>query len=145
MTMSTLAMTFWRESIRSSLAACAPALLILLSPATGFAQPTERQPATDSVIAWGARVYRGSANCVACHGPTGRGTADGPSLADGTWLKGRGTYEELIQQVVHGVPRRESVTGKPMPMRGWAGATDDEIRAVAAYVWSISRPAARTP
>lgn len=143
--MTTVTIIHRSGPIRSSLAAGATALLVLLNPVTGHAQGAEPQPAPDSVIARGARVYRGSASCVACHGPTGRGTADGPSLADGIWIKGRGTYQELIQQVVHGAPRRESATGKPMPMRGWAGATDDEIRAVAAYVWSLSRAPVKSP
>jgi mono/diheme cytochrome c family protein len=43
-----------------------------------------------------------------------------------------------VEQVMHGVPRNESRTDTPMPMRGWTGLDDDEVRAVAAYVWTLS-------
>ena len=87
-------------------------------------------------VARGRAVFL--ANCVACHGVDGRGTVDGPSLADSLWLRGRGTYEEILQRVTHGVARRESATGRPMPMRGWSPVSDDEVRAVAAYVWWLA-------
>jgi len=116
-------------------------------PRTTLAQQAPTRPAevTDSAVARGAQVFRGSANCVACHGARGEGTTDGPSLADGVWLRGRGTYRELLEQVVHGTSRKESATGVPMPMRGWSGINDDDVRAVAAFVWALSRGAAPAP
>lgn len=89
---------------------------------------------TDAAVTRGREVYFGLASCVACHGESGQGTAEGPSLIDGEWLRGSGTYEEILAQVLHGTPRRESKTGNPMPMRGWIPASDADVRAVAAYV-----------
>jgi mono/diheme cytochrome c family protein len=42
--------------------------------------------------------------------------------------------------VKHGVPADKSYTGEAMPMRGWTPMNDDDVKAVAAYVWSISHP-----
>lgn len=112
--------------------------------ATGLpAQATPRdRPAgvTDSAIQWGRALYRGPANCSACHGRQGRGTAYGPDLADAIWWHGPGSYEWLVREVAHGIPEQLTVTGQPMPARGEAPMNPDDVRAVAAYVWSISHP-----
>jgi mono/diheme cytochrome c family protein len=42
--------------------------------------------------------------------------------------------------VKHGVPADKSFTGEAMPMRGWTTMNDEDVKAVAAYVWSISHP-----
>ncbi len=111
---------------------------------TAEAQVTERPAAvTDSAVVRGEEVFSGTANCVACHGEVGEGTAEGPSLIDDEWLRGSGTYEQILDQVLHGTPRRESKTGRPMPMRGWIPASDADVRAVAAYVWMLSHRSQR--
>ena len=92
---------------------------------------------TDSAIAVGRALFRGAANCSVCHGEDGRGSEVGPDLTDRTWLHGDGSYGMISKLVLHGLTRYESTDGQPMPMRGWAPIDDDEIRAVAAYVWSI--------
>lgn len=95
---------------------------------------------TDSAIAWGKALFEGSANCSRCHGAGGRGTEYGPDLADAIWWHGPGSYEWLVREVTHGIPENLTVTGEPMPARGWAPMHDADVRAVAAYVWSISHP-----
>jgi mono/diheme cytochrome c family protein len=37
-------------------------------------------------------------------------------------------------------PPDKSFTGEAMPMRGWTTMNDEDVKAVAAYVWSISHP-----
>jgi mono/diheme cytochrome c family protein len=110
----------------------------------GMALPAtaqQRPPGvTDSAIVWGKALFHGSANCSACHGEGGRGTEFGPNITGALWLHGPGTYESLIAQVKHGVPASRSATGEAMPMRGWTTMSDDDVKAVAAYVWSISHP-----
>jgi mono/diheme cytochrome c family protein len=117
-----------------ALAACA-------APAGAQVNP---QPApagvTDSSIAWGKTLFHGSANCAACHGNDARGTDEGPALTGALWLHGPGTYEWLVEQIKAGIPAHHTMTGKPMPMRGWSNMPDDDVRAVAAYVWSITHP-----
>jgi mono/diheme cytochrome c family protein len=117
-------------------------VLMAASAAPGAAaQGAPRPPGvTDSTIAWGWRLFHGSANCAACHGEDGQGTRDGPALTGALWLHGPGTYQWLIEQIKLGIPAHEAWTRKPMPMRGWTNMPDGDVRAVAAYVWSITHP-----
>ena len=57
---------------------------------------------TDSSIAWGRKLFHGSANCAACHGVEGRGTDEGPALTGALWFHGPGTYEWLVEQIKQG-------------------------------------------
>jgi mono/diheme cytochrome c family protein len=41
---------------------------------------------------------------------------------------------------LHGVPASASMSGEAMPIRGWEPMNDEEVQAVAAYVWSITHP-----
>jgi len=114
-------------------------LLVATIPAAAQVSPLTRpEGVTDSSIAWGKQLFHGSANCAACHGQEARGTDDGPALTGALWLHGPGTYEWLVEQIERGIPAHRTWTGKPMPMRGWANMPDDDVRAVAAYVWVIT-------
>ncbi len=119
-------------------------LSLILVIAIAAAAVAQDRPAgvTDSIIERGSMVYHGPAKCSSCHGPRGEGSELGPSLRDDEWIRGAGSYEEILERVVHGVPRSETETGEPMPMRGVSELSDSDVRAVAAYVWSISH---RTP
>ena len=117
-------------------------VLIAAGAAPGAAAQAVPRPAgvTDSSIAWGRHLFHGSANCAACHGDDAEGTRDGPALTGALWLHGPGTYEWLVEQIKLGIPAHETWTRKPMPMRGWTNMPDEDVRAVAAYVWSITHP-----
>jgi mono/diheme cytochrome c family protein len=119
---------------------CLPIALAALPAHAQVPVPARPPGVTDSAIAWGKALFHGSANCSACHGTGGRGSEYGPALTGALWLHGPGTYEWLIAQVKHGVPASRSATGEPMPMRGWSQMNDEDVKAVAAYVWSISHP-----
>jgi mono/diheme cytochrome c family protein len=95
---------------------------------------------SDSAVARGREVFHGSANCSACHGVEGAGTDEGPPLTGALWLHGPGTYEWLAEQIRLGIPAHHTLSGHAMPMRGWSMMSDDDVRAVAAYVWSITHP-----
>jgi mono/diheme cytochrome c family protein len=114
-----------------------------LSGARAQEKPPEAAPPeiTDSLILAGKQVYwGGGSDCVSCHGLNGRGTDRAPSLSDDEWIHGDGSYPEIVKLVTHGVSAEESETGKEMPSRGLAHtASDDDIRALAAYVWSLSK------
>ena len=86
----------------------------------------------------GRTLYR--ASCVMCHGEGGRGTQLGPSLVDSEWSRGSGTFEEVIQVVTEGAPATEQFR-VPMPPKGNGTFTDEQVRAVSAYTFSLSRPA----
>jgi mono/diheme cytochrome c family protein len=104
------------------------------------AQKTDSLPAgvTAAVIADGQKIYGGAGLCAACHGPQARGINGlGPNLTDAEWLHSDGTYEALVAQITAGVPAARSKSGVAMPPKGGAALTDAQIRAVAAYVWSL--------
>lgn len=91
---------------------------------------------TAAMIEEGGRLFKGAALCAACHGVNATGGV-GPSLADTAWLHSKGTYEEIVRQVTTGVPQAQAKSGVMMPPRGGSAITDAQIRAVAAYVWSL--------
>lgn len=78
-------------------------------------------------------------NCAACHGPEGGGGPGFPSLIDAAWLWG-GTDTDVLETIRVGVnaPHPETRVSQ-MPAFGRDGVlTRDEIRAVEAYVLSLS-------
>ena len=94
---------------------------------------------TDAMVEEGRQVYAGVGICAACHGPDGGG-AIGPNLTDAEWLIGEGEYEQLVTQILEGVSAADATfrRGAIMPPKGGAAITEDQVRAVAAYVWTLS-------
>ncbi|RWO03632.1 MAG: cytochrome-c oxidase, cbb3-type subunit III [Mesorhizobium sp.] len=80
-------------------------------------------------------------NCAACHGRDGKGGANYPDLTDDDWLWGGGP--ELIEQTMRvGINTRhpESRIGQ-MPAFGRDEMLDrEQVRTVAAYVYSLTHP-----
>lgn len=110
---------------------------LLASPA--MAQAGDSLPAgvTTAMVSEGAAVFRGPGMCMVCHGQDGKGSI-GPNLTDASWLHSKGTYEEIVRQVTTGVTAKESTTGVPMPPKGGSSISEAQVKAVAAYVWSLS-------
>ena len=94
---------------------------------------------TDSSIAFGRRLYAGKGECAKCHGDAGEGTAEGAALNTGPWKVGSGSYQGIMRVVRHSGIGARGRDGDPLPMRGPTLLSQDEVRAVAGYVWSISR------
>jgi mono/diheme cytochrome c family protein len=92
---------------------------------------------TPELIAQGDKVFHGPGNCYACHGSNAQGSV-GPNLTDAEWIHSKGSYEEIVAQVIKGVPKEESKSGIVMPPRGGSTISDDDVKAVAAYVYSLS-------
>lgn len=137
-------------------AALIPAVALLAIyatvPATAQSKPetsaTPEAPAKDNdaapasgvtpeLIAQGDKVYHGAGNCYACHGTNAQG-AVGPNLTDAEWIHSKGTLDDIAAQVTNGVPKEKAKSGIPMPPKGGGTLSDDDIRAVAAYVYSLS-------
>lgn len=93
---------------------------------------------TPATIAQGKKLFSGEGLCFSCHGPEAKGLV-GPDLTDGTWLIGKGTFDEIVARIVEGVPAGKSKSGVVMPPKGGVKLKDEQVRAVAAYVWSLSR------
>ena len=85
-------------------------------------------------------------NCAACHGRDARGRANYPDLTDGDWIWGSGP--EAIEQTMRvgvNTEHPESRVGQ-MPAFGRDGMLErDQVRAVAAYVYSLTHPEFSTP
>ena len=109
--------------------------LALLDPRSAAAQAPPK--ATPAQIALGDSVYHGKGNCYACHGATAEGSV-GPNLKDAEWLHHDGSMDALVKQITVGITKEASKSGIPMPAKGGATITDDEVKAVAAYVYSRS-------
>lgn len=52
-------------------------------------------------------------------------------------MQNDGSYEGIVETVMNGVSGEESSSGTPMPPKGGSGITDEQVRAVAAYVYSL--------
>ena len=92
---------------------------------------------TPELIAQGDKIFHGPGNCYACHGSNAQGSV-GPNLTDAEWIHSKGTYEDIVAQVMKGVPKEESKSGIVMPPKGGSTISDDDVKAVAAYVYSLS-------
>ena len=84
----------------------------------------------------GQQIFTGTGNCYTCHGPDGKGTALAPNLTDAEWINVGGTFAEIQTVVKTGVATPKSHPA-PMPAMGGAALSDDQVRQVAAYVWSL--------
>lgn len=117
-------------------------VLALLAPAPAVAQAAADVPSrlelADSSLALGKRLYDGAGNCAFCHGAAGGGTSRGSDLTDNVWRHGDGGYLSIVEQIVHGVGHPTGGPVLPMPSRGMGSLTYPQVRAVAAYVWSLS-------
>ena len=126
---------------RLAVLAAAGALVIGAAPATAQQKQTPPADVTEASIAKGKEIFGGTGMCYACHGSEAKG-AVGPNLTDDEWIHSKGTYEEIVKQVLHGVTAEESKSKVPMPPKGGSSISDEDVKAVSAYVWSLSRKAA---
>jgi len=93
---------------------------------------------SSALIAQGDAVFHGPGNCYACHGSKGEGLV-GPNLTDSEWIHSKGTLEEIEAQIIHGIPKEKSKSGIPMPPKGGSTISDEDAKACAAYVHSLSQ------
>ena len=120
------------------------------SDAAPAAEPAATEPAaaapmtmelpagvTQAMIAEGKTIFEGAGLCLACHGLDAKGTPLAPNLTDEEWLNISGRiYEEIVANIMNGVPQPKQHTS-PMPAKGGSAITDEQVRAVGAYVWSL--------
>ncbi|SOC07069.1 cytochrome-c oxidase, cbb3-type subunit III [Stappia indica] len=85
-------------------------------------------------------------NCAACHGRDGRGRANYPDLTDDDWLWGGepALIEETLRVGINTVHPETRIA--QMPAFGRDQMLDrEQVRSVAAYVYSLSQPDYSTP
>lgn len=107
------------------------------------AAPASFDPATitPAMIALGDSIFHGLVAlgpCQSCHGEDATGpTGIAPNLTDTEWLNTDGTWEGIYNTVMSGVLAPKKFPGVMLPMGG-ANLTPDQVRAVTAYVYSLS-------
>jgi mono/diheme cytochrome c family protein len=95
------------------------------------------------MVVLGKRIYGGQvggATCMTCHGETGKGSPLGPDLTTRKWLWSDGSYTGIAKIIRKGVMQPKQYRST-MPPSGGAEITDVQIKALAAYVWTLSHQA----
>ena len=120
-------------------------------PATGggtAARATAARPAarpadvTPANITLGDSIFN-NGSCQNCHGKLGVGGVRAPALDGKKWLQLKtGSYDEIVAIITTGVPAaaiKDTTHKNPMnPRGGRANLSDPQIKAVAAYVWTLT-------
>ena len=110
---------------------------VLLLAASAGAQDA----VTPAMIARGDSIFRGriaGGTCITCHQANAKGIPGlAPDLTDKTWLHGDGTLAAIITTIENGVAKPKQAAA-PMLPKGGTNLTPEQIRAVAAYVHSLS-------
>jgi mono/diheme cytochrome c family protein len=115
------------------------------SASAAAAKPTSGLPAgvTTQMVAEGDSIFH-NRSCRNCHGMDAKGSRGGPNLTSGEFMHVSGSYDDFVKIITTGVPAdqiQDPSHHNPMPPRGGgrpAPLTDDQIRAVAAYIYSLN-------
>jgi mono/diheme cytochrome c family protein len=123
--------------------------LSALALGLGLLRPSAVQPPADTAKAFrdsvavrqkgidaGRRIFHGEGTCFGCHGPNLEGTAIAPTLRAHKWRNGDGSLEMIMKVIRTGVPNTAMIAHP-------GGIGDAELAEVAAYVWAVSRGAAK--
>ena len=127
-----------------AIASAAPAAAQTSDAAASPPKPEAAAPSgamaaySPELVAKGDALFHGSGNCYACHGNKAEGLV-GPNLTDAEWIHSKGSYDEIVVQINQGVPKEKSKSGIPMPPKGGATLSDDDVKAIAAYVHSLAQ------
>lgn len=93
---------------------------------------------TAEMVAQGKEIYAGAGLCYVCHGADGSGMPGlGANLKDDEWVHSDGSFDGIIATVMDGVDASKSTSGTAMPPKGGSGITDEQVKAVAAYVLTL--------
>lgn len=94
---------------------------------------------TEERIEKGRKAFK-KAGCTICHSGDGTGGAFGPDLTDDEWLHCKREVEEIRKLMVKGVAKSEiknPAFTMAMPPVTDVIKDEDEILAIAQYVWSL--------
>ena len=94
---------------------------------------------TEAMVEEGRTLFGSTALCFTCHG-TGEGVLNlGPNLTDDTWLniEDPTSYDAFVELINTGVPMpKEHMI--PMVPRAGSPINDEQVRSVAAFVWTLA-------
>jgi mono/diheme cytochrome c family protein len=95
---------------------------------------------TSELITEGKAIFLDQGLCFICHGIDATGSRGvGADLTDEEWWHSDGSFEAIVKQILSGVSSEDARNemGAMMPPKGGSQITDEQVRAVAAYVWSL--------
>lgn len=111
-------------------------LLLLVVPAATAQLP---EGVTQTMIDQGQTIFNGVGICMVCHGTDAKGMPNlGADLTDDEWKQSDGSYQAILETIKAGVSSDKSSSGTVMPPKGGSQINDEQLAAVAAYVWSLS-------
>jgi cytochrome c oxidase cbb3-type subunit 3 len=117
----------------------------MLPPAARAQQKADSLPpgVTPAMVKEGEAIFQGAGLCSACHGQDAKGIPSlGADLTAGKkWLHSKGTYDDIVNQILTGVTADQSTSGTVMPPKGGSNLTDAQVKTVADYVWTLSHRA----
>ena len=134
-------------------AAPVPAIYATASVEPAHLTAAQMNPATLPVppgasrdqIVLGDKIFHGQVaggTCSGCHGSDAAGGPQAPSLVSGHFFVSDGSLPAITATINDGVPKPHDYE-VPMPPKGGAPLTKEDVAAVAAYVWAISHVAAK--
>jgi mono/diheme cytochrome c family protein len=98
---------------------------------------------TALMVAEGDSLFH-ARNCKNCHGADAHGAANGPNLTTGNFQHNDGSYDGILGTITTGIPAdqiKDPAHRIAMPPRGGSRPTpltDEQLRALAAYVYSLN-------
>lgn len=120
---------------------CGMALILVMTGLAAENTSAQELPegVTQAMVDEGKVIFASAGLCAACHGPEAKGLV-GPDLTDSEWFSGEGEFDQIVAQITKGIGPGEAqnAMGAIMPARGGSGITDEQVKAVAAYVWTLS-------
>lgn len=94
--------------------------------------------ATVAMVEEGKELFEGGGICYTCHMADGAGGPLAPDLTDSEWINVDGEYAAIVELVKTGVAQPLEHPGAMLPRAGMP-LTDDQVAAVAAYAYMLSR------
>ncbi|MDE3151436.1 MAG: c-type cytochrome [Gemmatimonadota bacterium] len=118
-------------------AASAPAPSANVAAASNGGLPADVTPA---MVAAGDSLFNAPRSCNGCHGKGGTNGRNGPDLTTGKYEHTDGSYAGIVKVITDGIPKNEIKHPEhrfPMRPRGGHDYSDEQIRTLAAYVWTL--------
>lgn len=100
-------------------------------------EPSLPSGVTQEEFDQGQQLFAGPGGCQACHGPDGTGSQLAPDLTDDEWLNVPGPDIDVLAELIRTGVAEPQQHPAPMPPMGGANLSDDQVRALAAYVASL--------
>lgn len=93
---------------------------------------------TVEMVQEGRDLFNGGGICFTCHTVEATGGPLAPDLTDDVWINVDGEYSSIVELVKTGVPQPIEHLGSMLPRAGMP-LTDEQVNAVAAYAYMLSR------